>query len=181
MIKYASLSKVGDDDKLLPQTQVEYFGQVRDTMVVWPYGMGGNAPIDSYCLVFSVGANEGSRACIAMAPQLRRREFKEGEVYFGNLVTGTVLEFLEDGQLFGNVEGDVNLTVKGNVNIVATGDVTITAPKITLDGDVTITGSLLAESAVDLGGSGGQAIARVGDTTSDGATIVSGSGVANSN
>ncbi len=83
-------------------------------------------------------------------------------------------------QLTANIKGDAIITTNGNATVTASSSVNITAgnkatvtanvasikaPTITLDGDVTITGSLIGEGTMTLAGDG-RPVARLGDSVS---------------
>jgi len=174
LMKWSRITNPGSDQEDHPVAQIEYLDRVARTTIVWQYGTGGVAPTDSLCLTISVGADESNRVSIATAPDKRKKGLKPGETFFGNPLTGSLLFFLEDGKLNAIIKGDMDLTVDGNINITSPNDINITAPNVIINGNMEITGDLIGQGSVDLGGVGGRPIARFGDTVSGG-VITSGS------
>jgi len=146
MIKRAAISNPGLDTGIVPKQQLSYMGGSGDSEMIYPYGSGGVAPGGAFCIVYSLQGDEGNRVAIATTPDLRPKGLKPGEFYCGNLVTGSIMIFAEDGKLNATIKGDVNLTVEGDVNV--------TANTVNLTANVNL-------------GTGGPAIARVGDTVND--------------
>ena len=153
LIKRCAVTKTEPDDKAFPVAQVEYFGKTALTEVIWPYGLGGVAPRGAYGVTFNLSAQEENRASILTTPNLRIKNLSEGETYFYNLVVGTGILNRADGSMEITVKGDKKVTIDKDLNINVSGDVTIS-----VSGKV----DLLSDN-VNLG-SGGPAIARVGDS-----------------
>jgi phage gp45-like len=201
-IKRAFLSLAGRDDSDFPTSQVEYNGKVADTEVLYPYGLYGNAPAGSLLVMMHINGEEENRTAIASYPQIRFMNLKEGEVAVGNPMTKSVTAFRANGDIetvstngekvtiaadsTTTVAGgksvtvgiDYNLTIVGILRLLL-GGITIGTPEggaIDIDG----TGSILnLKGSYRLGGTGGQPIARVGDTVRVGGVdgvITSGSG-----
>lgn len=144
MIKRAIVTNPGDDSKNFPITQIKYFEKTADAEAVYPYGFGANAPKGAVALVFAVNGDESNRAAIVSLPQSRIKNLKPGECYMSNLITG-----------------DAIIMREGGIEIISNNPITINGP-------VVVNGN------VQLGGAGGQPIARVGDTVVGG-VITSGS------
>lgn len=165
-VKYAELTNVGKDDGHYPISQVKYNQRVADFYVVYPYGMSANAPADSLVVMMNMMGQEENRAGIASLPMQRFKDLKIGEVAFGNFLTKSYVKFKEDGSIEIVSENNLTVEVKGPLtDITCTGVINVTAPIVNL-GEV-----------VNLG-TGGAAIARVGDQVQIGAnvgTIITGS------
>ena len=168
LIKNSYISKVGNDAGQYPISQVSYFGKSGLSHEIYPYGMGAVAPTDSLCIMFNVGADDGNRAHIATNSNLRVKNLKEGEAYFGNLVTGTVTIFDQEGNWNVTVKKDGNITIDGNLNITVTGDANLTANNVELNANTVNmnAGTINANGSTHLGG-GGAGIARIGDLVAD--------------
>jgi len=134
LIRRALVSRKTADTGQFPVAQVKWNDKVADIEVIYPYGLAGNLPKDALVLMFNVQGQEENKAGIGNTPKIRFKNLQEGEVAVGNPVTGSVVKFLENGdiEVTGvndqnvNITGDVNLVVGGDVNITTTGNTTIT-------------------------------------------------------
>lgn len=126
-------------------------GETHEVIHHQGYGLSVHAPAGSVPLVLEIGANRANLAAIhAQSPAHRPKDLAEGEVVI----------YSQHGQrIYLKEDGSVDITAPSGVNI---------------SGDTVISGNLSVSGQVALG-QGGKAIARVGDRTSDGATIVEGS------
>lgn len=169
MIKRCLVSKPGNDTGQFPIAQVTYLGKTGNSEEIYPYGMGAVAPENSLGLVFSVNGDEGNRSHIATNSDLRLKNLVPGESYFGNLVSGSVMIFSENGDWNVTINNDGNLTCEGNLNITVNGDANVTASN---NVDVNASsvninaGTTTTSGDTNLGG-GGAGIARIGDVVSD--------------
>lgn len=133
LIKRAIVSRKTADTGQFPIAQVEWNGKAKNIHHITPYGLYSNLPIDSLVLTFNVLGQEENMAGIGNTPKRRFKNLKEGEVAIGNPITGSVIKFLENGdiEVTGkndqnvNITGDVNVTVGGNVNMTVTGNTLI--------------------------------------------------------
>jgi len=167
LIQLGQVSLPGNDSGPMPVTQVQSYGQASDVLVVWPYGMHGNLPVDSYTISWSINGQQENRAVIGFKPDIRQKNLKEGEVIFGNFVRKSTTFYDDDGNIIVNCENDEKVTIKGAsiVNITGnasltiggaatidvTGNTTLTTPLATVDGDLTVTGNLTVETDTILG------------------------------
>lgn len=151
MIKRAYVTLVGNDAGQVQTTQVSYLGKTTDMEVIYPYGLFGNPPRGSLALLFSVQGHEENRAGIANLPKQRFKDNKEGEAGVGNLLTGSVIKFLENGDIYINakanqkvlIEGDSIITVNGSATLDCPGGVTINS-NVTINGTVTVSEDVVA-------------------------------------
>lgn len=145
LIRWARVSKAGDDDKQFPVQQVEYLGKVGDCFMVFPYGMHGNAKEDSMVLMLSVGGNAENRAGIPGTPQ-DRPQMADGELCLYHPPSQSIIHFKSNGDIdidaVKNEQGDVN--IKG-VNVNITGDAAIS-------GDLSVAGDTALGATVTAGG-----------------------------
>lgn len=161
LIKWARISLSGDDSGPFPVSQMTYFTKTADVLMIYPYGIGANPPEDSIGLIFSASAQEANRAAITMVnPNIRPKNLKKGEAYFGNPLTKIMIVAQADGTfaVFFNGQikyviseneikstSDLNLNVTGEMNLQSSGTANIKSNEINL-------------------GEGGQPIARLGDS-----------------
>lgn len=177
LLRWARITKAGSDDQQFATQQMTSMGKVADGLIVFPYGVHGNVPPDALALMFAVQGNPDNRAAIAWTPK-DRPLLKAGEVAYYHPPTGTIIKFDEDGNisiatgndatgditvdakdLTINASGDVSVTAGGDIeataggelNATATTSVSVTAPLITLNGNVVINGTFTSNSS---GGSG---------------------------
>lgn len=161
LVKRAVVTLVGKDSGQFASAQVKWMrDKVATTEVVHPYGLSSNAPKDSFALMFNVMAQEENRAAIIYDPKNRFKNLKEGEVALGNFVTKSVIKFLENGDIeitglnnqIVNITGDTNVTIGGDASVTvggsttlnSTGNVDITAPIVSVDGELRVTGEVTA-------------------------------------
>lgn len=158
LLRWCRISRDGDDAGIFPIQQVAYLGKVGNAVTWFPYGFHANVPADELAVLFSMGGNPEARAVLPGSPR-ERPKVVAGEVVVYHPTTGTEIHFRANGDL----------------EIASTGDVTVTATnaKVTATATATVDGA-----TVDLGGSGGPAVARVGDSVSGG-VITSGSAKVN--
>lgn len=160
IIQIARVSLSGKDDKVFPLSQIEAYGQAADAMVIWPYGIHGSLPVDSYAISFSINGQQEYRAIIGFKPDIRLKNLKPGEFVVGNFVKSSTVFFDEDGNIIINCEkdqivtikGDATVNIEGEANITVTGNTTITTPKLTIDGDLEVTGSTTLSDTVTSNG-----------------------------
>jgi len=130
-------------------------GKAADTLMVFPYGLHANVPAEALALLFSIQGNPDNRAAIAWDAKVRPT-LEEGEVAFYHPASGGLVVWRNSGNLeiittadisasCGNLtaeaSGNVSITAGGNAEVTAT-LATITAPTITLAGNVVIQGGL---------------------------------------
>lgn len=161
LIKRCLVTNPGKDNGQFPISQVSYLGKTGNSEEIYPYGMGAVAPKDSLGILLNVNGDEGNRAHIATNTNLRKKGLKPGEAYFGNMVTGSVTVFSENGDWNVTIKKDGNLTFNGNLNITVNGDANLTANEANINAS---TANINANT--NLGG-GGPAIARTGDLVMD--------------
>lgn len=149
-----------------PVAQVAWLGKLGDVIMLQPYGRRSQAPINSLVLLFNILGDEANRIGIEFDPvSMPPDKMFSGEYEIGNYITTATIRFNETGGIDIKSMTDINMTVRsaGSVNIVVSeGDVNVTATNINLNGKVNL-------------GSGGPAIARVGDSVVGG-VITTGSG-----
>jgi len=81
-LRWARIIGPGEDDPTKFHIQkIEYMGKVADALMVFPYGLHGNVPEDSFGLLFSIQANSDNRGVIAWTPK-KRPKLAGGEVAF---------------------------------------------------------------------------------------------------
>ena len=175
LINNSAVTNPGDDSLNSPQSQISAKFKVSNSYIIWPYGMGGVAPNNSFGITFSMGGDSGNESTIVTAPHLRPKGLKPGEVYVSNLVTKSIVKFKADGTIEIDSKNKITINATNSVDLTAGGDVTINAPNINLLGNVNITGNLTSSGSFQAGGVGALPIARLGDTVSGG-IITSASG-----
>ena len=185
LIKRAVITGGADNKSNFAVQQVSFFNSVSDCQMLFPYGMYANAtsPEKADCLVtiFNVENIEENKIGIPYAPLKRPKDLKQGEVAFYHPDTETFIKFRNNGDLeidSGN-SGSGNIIINCAVaTINCTTSVTFDTPTATFTGDLQVDGDFNNDGAATLGGSGGAAIARLGDavtTTGGSGTITGGS------
>lgn len=197
LLRWGKITKAGTDTEQFAVQQMEYLGKVSDGLIVFPYGIHGNVPPESFALMFSVQGNPENRAAIAWTPK-DRPQLKSGEVAFYHPPTDALIKWDEGGNLeittgnggTGNVvinceNATVNATTKAAVNtaiaeVNATTQMDVTTPLFTVDaaqsvftGKVDIIGLLtwiggMAGSGAGGGTVTGNMVITSGDVKADG-------------
>jgi len=169
MIKYGAVSQQTDDTTPAQKVQVRTQSVERECLALYPYGFFANAPKGALAVLLNLNGQEDNKVGMPFIPQEefegeegRFKDLQPGEVLVGNLLTRAFVKFDRDGHIIVEANGDVEVTATGDVSVSA-GDVIIQAENAIVDAD-----------SVLLGGTGGPAVARVGDSVSNG-IITSGS------
>lgn len=152
LIKRGVITLVLGDTGTYARAQAGFFGRVKTVEVVFPYGLYANAPKGASVLLFDVNGQEENMAGIAYDALSRFKNLAEGEVVIGNPKTGSYAKFSQDGKIAINSVSDVDIIAGGVANITSSGAATITCTNCTI-----------AASGTIALGSGGMAVARVGD------------------
>lgn len=185
MIVLAVKNTLNKFDLAYPQAQASWLGKAGNLIVVFPYGTRSQAPVGSQMLKFNIMADEANRVAIEFdTDSLPADDMGVGEYECGNFLKGSSIRFMEDGtikikavkNLDIDIEGDVSIKSTGNVSIETAGSASVEAKTVNVKAS-----TATIDANCELGGSGGQGLARQGDTvqvnTETGAgTITSGSG-----
>lgn len=153
LIKRAKVTlNYSDNQSQYTGSQVIYMGNPVNMEIINPYGISAVAPIGSQVLMFNIQGQEENRIGFVFNPPDRFMNLQPGEVQIGNTVKQTYIKFDKDG----------------SITIESTQDITINAQETTVNGHV------------NLGGSGGAGVARIGDSVVDG-VITTGSTIVKAN
>lgn len=119
-LRWARISKAGDDSQQLPVQQTDYLGKVADSVILFPYGYHANLTPDSLVALFSVQGQNENRVAIGYDP-VGRPKLESGEIAIFHPGSGSLIKLSADGTI------------------------SITAPEIELKGNVTIAGDLTVQ------------------------------------
>lgn len=132
LIRWATITSAGIDDKQFTSQQVEYLGKIADGLTAFPYGMHANAPPDTFALMFSIQGNPDNRAIIPINTK-NRPTLASGEVaFFHPLLPDMLIKLQADGRML----------VKSGVGI------DFVAPDFTFTGNTAFTGTVTANGKV---------------------------------
>lgn len=125
MIKqlWAKITRAGKDDQTYPVQQATYLGRVTDAFVLFPYGMHANLPADQLGLMLD----------------------ERGRVFMGTSAVGRIA--VEDGEVVFYHPGTLS-----KLHFKANGDIDITAGKVTITGDLEVTGDTALGATVTSNG-----------------------------
>jgi len=168
MKKRAVISLTNDDSKAISYAQVEYLDNVGYMEAIYPYGMSANAPKGNICLIEAVGGDEANLAGIPYSQQDRFKNLKEGEVVFGSPKGGSYLKFLENGDIEIYAKGNIIVKSDSNLNIESKESDIKVSDQMKFESNshyfqLNSSGDFDSNAKFHLG-TGGQAIARVGDS-----------------
>lgn len=171
LLRFAKITGPADNEKQFPVQQMTYKGKVVDCLQIFPYGVYANLSDDCLGVMFSIDGNPENRAAISYTPKLRPNDLEQNEIAFYHPYTGAFIKSRNNGDLEidcqqdtpGNIivncvnaevnaTEDVDVNAGGDVNVEATGDANVTASNVNVDASQTNLGT------------GGPAIARVGDS-----------------
>lgn len=151
----------GEDKKeSYPDQQASVLNQLADYTIVLPHGYNVNLPQDSLIKTICNG--------VALSVNAKRStDLEQGELAIEHPTTLTRIVFRNDknleiqikNNLIMSIDNDATITIEGNVTLNVTGDIDTTSNATTLQAD----SSVDVDSPVTNLGSGGNAIARVGD------------------
>ncbi len=119
LIRRAVVSLSMPDEGDFQLVQISYLDKTAKMEVIWPYGMGGRLPVDAIPFVFNVEGMEENKAGLGTAPTLRFKVNAEGEVWFGNPLSGSVVFFRENGDIEKTGLADDTETISGTKKIIA--------------------------------------------------------------
>lgn len=143
MIRWGRVTNIDKDDKQFPQNQYQYFDKVKDIVTIYPYGHHAKAPLNSIALLVNVGHEENS-AAIEMSGDERPKGLKAGEAVFGNFVIGSIIKFHQDGK--------IEIIAKNDIDITCDGEVNINTSKVTINGNLDVTGTITAPTITTTAG-----------------------------
>lgn len=162
LMRWARITKAGSDDGQFALQQLTYLGKTADSLIVFPYGLHGNVPVDALALMFSVQGNPDNRAAIAWTPK-DRPKLAEGEVAFYHPPTDAFIIHRASGELdietgVGGTKAinikcsDLNATCDNinatcdNMNVTATTKVDIVSPLTEFTGTVKANGKVIDDT-----------------------------------
>lgn len=165
IVKRAYVSRANDDSGDDPATQITFFGnKTDDAERISPYGLYTNLPEDTQVLLFCISSHGEDKSVMGYARKDRFKNLEEGEVVVGNIISGTFIKFNNDGSIDVEADGNVNITTPGEINIDG-GDINIVNGTVNITGDATVNADNVHLNATQVNlGSGGNDIARVGDS-----------------
>lgn len=166
-IRHARVSLIIDDASDYPRSQVTYNQVPTDCYRFSPYGISANPPIDGSVILLYPSGRENNPIAITDDPLNRFKDLEEGEVEVGHYETRTSIKFdrnknmrvrvTEGGDLIVDVlggdarisvAGDLIADVRGNAGLQATGEITLEAPTVAINGNLTVTGTIVAAGEV---------------------------------
>lgn len=112
LLRWARVTKAGDDTADFPVQQVGYLAKVGDSVMWFPYGMHANIPADELVLMVSMQGNPEARVSIPGSPQKRVKPLAASEVVFFHPNTGSKLHFKANGDIEINTIGKTTLGVE---------------------------------------------------------------------
>ncbi len=143
LIKLCRFSKTESDNQQLPVQQVEYLGKAVDVVVVMPYGVHANVPVDMLGVLLQLSTQEQNRVVLPLSLKERPKPLESGEIVVYHPLTDSEIRFKNDG--------NIDITVDGDLNIVAD-NVNITAAETTINGNLTVTGTTTLGATVTSNG-----------------------------
>ncbi len=118
MIKklWAKITRKGNESGQYPIQQGTYLGRVTDMMVLFPFGMHANLPVDQLGLLIDL----------------------EGRIFMGTSAIGRIT--VEEGELVlyhPKTKSKIHFKDNGNINVESMGDVNVKASNVNIDASVT--------------------------------------------
>ncbi len=150
LLRWARVTKAGDDTGDFPIQQVGYLAKIGDTVMWFPYGMHANIPADELVLMISMQGNPEARISIPGSPQKRVKPLVSGEVVFFHPSTGSKLHFKENGDIEITSVKDVTVTVEGDVTVNAVGKASIGVGTVLELGEIGAVKKLVHEEFITL-------------------------------
>lgn len=175
-IKYAVISQDSEDGQAFLIMQVQHDQAADDenatqAMALFPYGFEANAPAGSLVTLFNIKGQEENKVGVPSFPQERFGDFEPWESGSGNFLSKCRIKFLNNGDVQITATQDLIVDAERDVTINAGGKVTINATSVKVNCDSAVVNS----DSIDLAGTGGAGIARIGDKVAIGSGSSSGS------
>lgn len=163
-IKYAVISVEVEDGKPFLVMPLRYDQAPDDdttkpAMALFPYGMEANAPVGSLVALFSVKGQEENAFGIPTFPQERFGDHEPWEVSVGNLLSRCRIKFLNSGDIEITATRDMNGEIERDVTLNIGEKITINAKSV----EVNCEDAVVNSDSIDLAGTGGAGLARIGD------------------
>lgn len=179
VVKWCYVTRASSDNKSVQISQVSYLEKVADCVMITPYGLYGNPPVNSLGVMLCVEGEEQNRAAIVNVTDSRIKGLLENEVATGNPITGTYIKYDKNANMIMivknnltiNITKDNDITIGGNYNLNISGQGTITASQLVIDANVVINGTITANNG---GGSvtmSGGALTTSGDVVAGGISL----------
>jgi len=144
LVSWVNKTNVLKDDQQFPMNQYSYMRKVKNIVVIYPYGMTANAPVNNLGVKINVGHEENAFA-IEMSEDNRPKKLEPGEAAFGNWV--------KDTRIFFKADGGIEIISKAKIDIISEGDVNVTAPNVNVTADLTtINGNVKINGDLDVTG-----------------------------
>ena len=152
-IKYGVVSYTNGDSANTPVAQVTSHGIAANAQRIMPYGVYGEPPPGTKCILLQMQGDTEKKAFIAFPQSKRFKTSAAGEMMYGNIQIGTYIKFLNNGDIEISSIKDTpqNITVTGknltlnitesciinskNSTINATEDCTVNANNINIQAD----------------------------------------------
>lgn len=155
--------------------------EIHEVLMLEQFGIASVPPKGSQGIAFMPdGYSENSVTAFFDSPDYKPHLI-EGESTLYDMFGNSVI--LKNGLMVITAVNNLNIIVNGSCNLNAN-SVAITSPVTTINGNLAINGNITATGVCNLGGTGGQGVARVGDTVRVGnvtGVITSGSSNSRSN
>lgn len=119
LLRWANVSRDGDDAGNYPIQQVTYLGKAGDALMWFPYGYHAVVPADTLTFLASMQGNPEARVGIPGSPTLRPRIVSPEVVVF-HPPTGSKIHFRANGDIEVTSIGDVKITAAGIASITGT-------------------------------------------------------------
>jgi hypothetical protein len=126
LIRIGVISNQGQDAGKVPIQQVSYHGKLGNGIAWFPYGFHAVAKNDTLCLILAANANSEERVHIPTSMP-DRPTLKPGEACLYHPDTGAIVKMDSDG------------------------NISMTAPEITINGNLTVTGTIDATDEITSG------------------------------
>lgn len=143
IVRWARITAAGVTSRQFWTQQVEYKGKAGDCLLVFPYGIHANVPVDALVLMFSVEGDADNRAGIAWTPKTRP-DLTPGEVALYNPITGAIVKMNIDGGI--DVQAEAPITFTGPKVTFNTDDFEVNAANIIMNGSASYTLTTVAYS-----------------------------------
>ena len=152
MVRFGKTILLTDGKTQSYQIKVANEELVENTKYIENYGITSKAPKGSETIAFAIQGNAGNIVLLNIGNrQLRFKDLKDGEVaMYDN--SGNYIHMKNSGKMKVKAPEEVEVETKA-VLVKASAKVVVQAPEVTVDSQL-----------INLGGPGGQQVARLGDT-----------------
>jgi len=159
LIKLARITLSSKDDGKYSIQQINYMGKPTPCLVVFPYGMHANLPIDCLGTILNCNADEGNLHMLPHLSEKRIKGLKPGEVIYFHPTTKSFTHYKNNGDVEVFAKGDYilncknyKITAEQNIDLAAGADINAQASNFNITANFNVNGNTAFTGSVSANG-----------------------------